>query len=310
MDKDPDNQNNKWFEDKINENFLQRHRLDEVLYEGQTKFQAARIVRSRNLGICLILDNKIQSSERDEFIYHEGLVQPVMVTHPEPKTVFIAGGGEGATLREVLRHKSVQKAVMVDIDEEVTILSKKYLPNHAAGALEDRRAEIYHVDAREYLKKSKEKYDIIIIDLPDPIEEGPAAKLFTSEFYWICRDKLNIDGLVSVQAGSANPTELLNFTAVNKTLKTAFPVVTQCVAYVPCFGGPWGFCIASRKHDPSLITSYEIDNRIKAKDITGLKFYDGVTHRGMFALPKYIREALAAQTRVITDKKPLYLYKE
>ncbi len=88
--------------DKINENFLQLHRLDEVLYAGQTQYQSARVVRSRSLGICLVLDNKIQSSERDEFIYHEALVQPAMIAHPRPETVFIAGGGEGATLREVL----------------------------------------------------------------------------------------------------------------------------------------------------------------------------------------------------------------
>jgi spermidine synthase len=307
MDTDPDKQ---WLTDKINENFLQQHKLDEVLYEGRTKFQSAKIVRSKNLGICLVLDGKIQSSEKDEFIYHEALVQPVMIAHPGPETVFIAGGGEGATLREVLRHKTVTKAVMVDIDDEVTTLCKKYLPHHAGGAFEDRRAEVHHVDAREYLKKSKEKYDIIIIDLPDPIEEGPASLLFTSEFYWIARDHLTPDGLVSVQAGSANPTELLNFTAVNKTLKSAFPVVTQYLTYMPAFGQPWGFCAASRTNDPSMITSYEVDNRIKSRALNGLKFYDGVTHRGMFALPLYIRQAMEAQTRIITDKKPLYLYKE
>ena len=305
MDKDPD----KWFQDKINEDFLQLHRLDEVLYTGKTKYQDAQVVRSRNLGICLVLDNKIQSSERDEFIYHEALVQPAMIAHPKPERVFIAGGGEGATLREVLRHKTVEKAEMVDIDDEVTNLCRRYLPEHGAGAFEDKRAAVYHVDARQYLKKSKDKFDVIIIDLPDPIEEGPAAMLFTDEFFWIARDKLTEDGLISVQAGSANPTELLNFTAVNNTLKKVFRVVTQCTVYVPCFGGPWGFCIASRKHNPTLLTSYEVDERIKARGLEGLKFYDGETHRGMFSLPKYIREAMAKQTRVITDKKPLYLYK-
>jgi spermidine synthase len=307
MDTDPDKQ---WLTDKINENFLQLHKLDEVLYEGRTKFQDAKIVRSKNLGICLVLDGKIQSSEKDEFIYHEALVQPAMIAHPKPETVFIAGGGEGATLREVLRHKTVTKAVMVDIDDEVTALSKKYLPNHASAAFEDSRTEVQHVDARQYLKKSKDKYDIIIIDLPDPIEEGPAAMLFTSEFYWICRDHLNKEGMVSVQAGSANPTELLNFTAVNKTLKSAFPLVTYCSTYIGSFGQPWGFCLASREIDPSMVTSYEIDARIKNREINGLKFYDGTTHRGMFSLPRYIREAMEAQKRVITDKHPLYLYKE
>jgi spermidine synthase len=305
MDTDPD----RWFKDKINEDFLQLHRLDEVLYQGRTKYQSAQIVRSRKLGVCLILDNKIQSSERDEFIYHEALVQPVMVAHPKPETVFIAGGGEGATLREVLRHKTVKKAEMVDIDDEVTLLSKQYLPEHSGGAFEDNRAAVYHVDARDYLKNSKIKYDVIIIDLPDPIEEGPAAMLFTQEFYHIVRDKLTDGGLISVQAGSANPTELLNFSAVNNTLKSVFPIVAQCIVYVPCFGGPWGFCVASFKHNPAALTAEEIDKRIAARPLKGIKFYDGETHRGMFSLPKYIRESMAAQKRVITDKKPLYLYK-
>ena len=262
------------------------------------------------LGTCLVLDNKIQSSEKDEFIYHEALVQPAMTTHPKPETVFIAGGGEGATLREVLRHKTVKKAVMVDIDDQVTALSKQYLPGHSHGAFEDKRTELHHADARAFLEKTKDKYDVIIIDLPDPIEEGPASLLFTQEFYRLAREKLAKDGLMAVQAGSATPTELLNFTAVNNTLRSVFPSVAPYATYMQCFGGPWGFCIASQQYDPARLAPKEIDARIKAKKLTGLRFYDGVTHRGMFSLPLYIREALAAQKRVITDKKPLYLYKE
>ncbi len=257
----------------------------------------------------MVLDNKLQSSERDEFIYHEALVQPAMIAHPKPQNVFIAGGGEGATLREVLRHKTVKKVEMVDIDSEVTALSLKYLPDHAGKSFKDKRASVYHVDARKYLENSKEKFDVIIIDLPDPIEGGPAAMLFTQEFYQTVRNHLTNDGLISVQAGSANLTELLNFSAVNNTLKKAFPIVAQCVVYVPCFGGPWGFCVASLKYNPALMTAEEVDKRIKARGLKGLKFYDGVTHRGMFALPRYVRDAMAAQKRIITDKKPLYLYK-
>src|SRR4030043_485760 len=158
MDNDPDN----WLRDRINDSFLQLHRIDEVLYEGQTKYQSARIVRSRNLGICLVLDDKIQSSERDEFIYHEALVQPAMIAHPKPEKVFIAGGGEGATLREVLRHKTVKKAEMVDIDGEVTLLCQKYLPAHSGGALKNKGAAFSHVDARQYLENSKDKFDVVI----------------------------------------------------------------------------------------------------------------------------------------------------
>ncbi|MBN1161993.1 MAG: polyamine aminopropyltransferase [Dehalococcoidales bacterium] len=305
MDTDPD----KWLKDKINENFIQLHGIDEVMYEGRTKYQAVQIVRSRNLGVCLVLDNKIQSSEGDEFIYHEAMVQPAMITHPKPEKVFIAGGGEGATLREVLRHKTVKKAVMADVDDQVTALCKKYLPGHGSGAFEDRRASVHHADARKYLEQSGEKFDIMILDLPDPIEEGPASLLFTQEFYRTVYDKLTDDGLISVQAGSASLTELLNLTAVYNTLKSVFPIVVAYATHMPCFGGPWGFCIASKQYNPALLAPEEVDGLTKERGLEGLKFYDGETHRGMFALPKYVREAMARQARIITDKNPLYLYK-
>jgi spermidine synthase len=304
MDSDPDN----WLSDKLSNNLIQQHRLEEVLYEGKTQYQSVQVVRLTSLGVCLVLDGKIQSSEKDEFIYHEALVHPAMITHPGPETVFIAGGGEGVTLREVLAHQTVKRAVMVEIDGEVTALSQKYLPGLSRGAFKDKRAELHHTDARDFLSKSKEKYDVIVIDLPDPIEEGPAYRLFTREFYRIVLDRLTEDGLISVQAGSASLTELLNLTAVNHTLQSVFPIVITGAVTIPTYGGPWGLCFASRKLDPSRLSAGEVDKRIAAKSLKGLKFYDGLTHRGMFSLPLYLREALARQRRLITDKTPLYLY--
>jgi spermidine synthase len=304
MDTDPD----KWLRDRINENFLQLHHIEETLYAGRTKYQSVQIIRSSSLGICLVLDSKIQSTERDEFIYHEALVQPAMLAHPGPERVFIAGGGEGATLREALRHNTVKRAVMVEIDEEVTALSRKYLPGHSGGAFEDRRTELYHDDARRYLEESKDTFDIIIIDLPDPIEKGPAYRLFTREFYQTVLKRLGKEGLIAVQAGSASPMELLNLTAVSNTLQGVFPIVTPYAAYVPCFGGPWGFCLASRENDPSRLSPGEINGRIEVRGLKNLRFYDGMTHRGMFSLPRYVREGLKTQKRTITDKDPLYLY--
>lgn len=304
MDSDPDN----WLSDKLSNNLIQQHRLEEVLYEGKTQYQSVRVVRLTSLGVCLVLDGKIQSSEKDEFIYHEALVHPAMITHPGPETVFIAGGGEGVTLREVLAHQTVKRAVMVEIDGEVTALSQKYLPGLSRGAFKDKRAELHHTDARDFLVKSKEKYDVIVIDLPDPIEEGPAYRLFTREFYRIVLDRLTEDGLISVQAGSASLTELLNLTAVNHTLQSVFPIVITGVVTIPTYGGPWGLCFASRKLDPSRLSAGEVDKRIATRSLKGLKFYDELTHRGMFSLPLYLREALARQRRLITDKTPLYLY--
>ncbi len=304
MDTDPD----KWFCDRISRNLIQLHSIEEVLYTGQTKFQSAEIIRSGSFGKCLVLDGKIQSSEADEFVYHEALVQPAMITHPCPETVFIAGGGEGATLREVLSHKTVKRAVMVDIDEEVVALCRKFLPNYNQGSFEDKRTELLHVDARDYLAKSRELFDIIIIDLPDPIEEGPAYLLYTQEFYQLVRDRLTANGVISVQAGSAALTELLNFTAVNHTLKSVFPIVCPYQVDVPCFGGPWGFCLASLNVNPVLLSPAEVDSRISARSLTRLKFYDGLTHQGIFSLPKYLREELSKPGRLISDNQPLYIY--
>ncbi len=280
----------------------------EVLYSGQTKFQSIEIIRSGSFGQCLVLDGKIQSSEVDEFIYHEALVQPAMITHPCPETVFIAGGGEGATLREVLSHNTVKRAVMVDIDEEVVAICQKFLPNHSQGSFEDKRTELYHVDARDYLTRCREEFDIIIIDLPDPIERGQAYLLYTQEFYQLVQDRLTANRIICVQAGSAVWTELLNLTAVNSTLKSVFPIVCPCQTDVPSFGGPWGFYLASLSLNPVLFSATEVDSRILARSLTRLKFYDGLTHQGMFSLPKHLREELSKQARLITDRNPLYIY--
>jgi len=304
MDTDPD----KWFCDRISRDLIQLHSIEEVLYTGQTKFQSIEIIRSGSFGKCLVLDGKIQSSEADEFIYHEALVQPSMIAHPRPETIFIAGGGEGATLREVLSHNTVKRAVMVDIDEEVVAICQKFLPSHSQGSFEDKRTELHHVDARGYLANSGEKFDIIIIDLPDPIEEGPAYLLYTQEFYQLVRDRLTDNGIICVQAGSAAWNELLNFAAVNNTLKSVFPIVCPYQVDVPCFGGPWGFCLASLNLNPALLSASEVDSRISARSLNSLKFYDGLTHQGMFSLPKHLRSELSKQRRLITDNTPLYTY--
>jgi len=305
MDTDPD----KWFYDRVNQDLIQLHSIEETLFTGQTKFQSAEIIRSGAFGKCLVLDGKIQSSEVDEVVYHQALVQPAMITHPCPETVFIAGGGEGATLREALSHNTVKRAVMVDIDEEVVAICKKYLPDYSLGSFEDKRTELYHTDARDYLAKGGEVFDIIIIDLPDPLEEGPAYLLYTQEFYQLIRDRLTSNGIICVQAGSASWIDLLNFSSVNKTLKSVFPIVCPYQVDIPCFGGPWGFCLASLNLNPLLLSAAEIDDRLLARQLKGLKFYDGLTHQGMFSLPKHLRDELSRQGRLITDNQPLYTYR-
>jgi len=306
--KDSDPDKHRWFSDYISPDLTMLHSIKGRIYSGRSKFQSIDIVNTGSFGICLVLDGKIQSSEADEFIYHEALVHPAMLTHPQPERVFIAGGGEGATLREVLVHKTVKKAVMVDIDEEVVKLCRRFLPSWHQNAFDDPRAELHFIDARKYLEESSEKFDVIIIDLVDPLEQGPARLLYTQEFYQIVKQKLGSDGIMSVQAEPAEWRNLDNFIAIASTLRSVFPITRPYQIHVPSFLGLWGFVVASESLDPSEPTPEEIDARISARISKKLKSYDGLTHQAMFTIPKHIRQQLAVSKRIITDKQPISAY--
>jgi spermidine synthase len=307
--KDQDNPDKrKWLYDEVSPNLTQLHRIKKVIYSGRTKFQSIEIIDTRSFGICLVLDGKIQSSEQDEFIYHEALVHPAMLSHEWPEKVFIAGGGEGATLREVLAHKTVEKVVMVDIDGQVIDICRHYLPSFNEGSFNDPRLELNFADARAYLQKTNNKFDVIIIDLVEPLEEGPACLLYTREFYQLVKDRLNIGGIMSVQSGAAGWTNSKNFTAIINTLKSVFTKVCPYHTYVPSFVDLWGFTTASQSVKPTELAPEDIDCRISARLSKGLKSYDGLTHQSLFTLPKHIRRQLAMTRRIITDQKPVFVY--
>jgi spermidine synthase len=306
--KDSDPDKHSWFSDYISPDLTMLHSIKERIYSGRSRFQSVDIINTGSFGICLVLDGKIQSSEADEFVYHEALVHPAMLTHPRPESIFIAGGGEGATLREVLAHKTVKRAVMVDIDEEVVSLCRRFLPSWHQNAFDDPRAELHFVDARKYLEQSSDKFDVIIIDLVDPLEQGPARLLYTREFYQIVKQKLGHDGIMSVQAEPAEWRNLDNFTAIANTLRNVFPIARPYQVHVPSFLGLWGFVSASQSLDPAELTAEEIDTRISTRISKKLKSYDGLTHRAMFTIPKHIRQQLAASKRIITDKEPISAY--
>jgi spermidine synthase len=296
-----------WFLEFVTPDFIQQFSIKGILYSGRSKYQSIEIIDTPSFGKCLVLDGKIQSSEKDEFIYHEALVHPAMLLHPCPKTVFIAGGGEGATLREVLAHNTVEKAVMVDIDAEVIDTCRQLLPSLHQGSFDDSRLKLHHLDARKYLTETDEKFNVIIIDLPEPLEEGPAYLLYTQEFYRIVKDRLTEDGIISLQAGTTCLGLTAVFTAINNTLKTVFPIVTPYEANIPSFGGTWGFSLASKKYDPLELSAEEVDNRIPSRIKKALSFYDGHTHQGLFFIPKYLRDEIGKGKRIITEKEPLFI---
>lgn len=303
MDSDP----GIWFTDSINPNLVQRYRVQGTLYTGQTRYQSVQIIDAVDFGYCLVLDGKLQSSQRDEFIYHEALVHPALITHPGPSTVFIAGGGEGATLREVLAHRTVKKVVMVDIDQEAVDICRRFLPSLHQGSFEDRRVEVLYLDARKYLAESSELFDIIVIDITDPTEGGPSWKLYTREFYQIASDRLASGGILAVQSGPANLHDMPVFNTINRTLRQVFPRVFPYATCIPSFAGAWGFTVSTQGQYPSAMQATEIDSRVASRVCRNLRFYDGTTHHGMFHLPRYLRDGVRDCQTVITDQSPVFL---
>src|SRR5512137_660757 len=253
MDDDP----SVWFSDSINPDLVQRYRVRGTLYTGQTRYQSMQVIDTCDFGRCLVLDGKLQSSQRDEFIYHEALVHPALISHPGPSNVFIAGGGEGATLREVLSHRSVRKAVMVDIDEEAVDVCRRLLPSLHQGSFDDSRVELLHLDARKYLSESRQKFDAIVMDITDPVEGGPSWSLYTREFYRIVADRLAPGGVLSVQSGPCNLHDMAVFTAINYTLREVFAEAFPYTAVVPSFGGVWGFTLCTQDRYPAALVAKE-----------------------------------------------------
>ncbi len=284
------------------------HGIRQILFSKQTAFQAVDIYDLESYGKALILDSKIQSSALDEFIYHEILVHPALLIHPNPRRIFIVGGGEGATIRELLRHRTVERVVMVDIDQEVVEGCRQHLPEWHQGCFDDPRVEVLHLDARKYLEERDETFDVIIVDISEPIVEGPAYLLFTKEFYEVARHRLSPEGTIALQAGTVSLVDLTCFAAIHKTLQAVFPVVAPCWAAIPSFTVPWGFSVATKGPDPRAFAPATID-RLAAERIKGaLRYYDGETHQMSFLLPKHIRTRLAEERRLIEDNHPLYIY--
>ena len=297
----------KWLLETVYPDLAVMLRVQQVLFSGRTEYQHVEVVESNLYGRSLVLDGKTQSTERDEHIYHQALVQPAMLLHPNPVDVFIGGGGEGGTLREVLSHRSVARAVMLDLDQQVVELCRQYLPEHHQGSFDDPRAQLLHQDARAYLNSGGDAFDVMVMDLVDPMEGGPAYLLYTRQYYEIAKSRLKEGGLLVTQSG---PAGLLShqecFTTINRTLSSTFAYCVGYQVHVPAFQTLWGFNIAS----DSPVRTLDADevNRLIAERLgRELDFYDGETHQSMFNLPKFLRSGIANETRVNLDEAPVFM---
>ncbi|NLX90792.1 MAG: fused MFS/spermidine synthase [Firmicutes bacterium] len=296
----------KWFIEYTHPTQAHMHGVDRYIYSGKTAFQRVEIIDTDFFGRCLILDGKIQSSQFDEYIYHEALIHPAMVLHPEPKKIFVAGGGEGAVLREILKHRSVEKLVMVDIDKETVELCKQYLPQWSQGTFEDPRVEVLYMDARKYLEENTEQWDIIFLDLPEPLDNGPCYLLFTTEFYKTVAERLRPGGHIALQADNLNPKLFQCHAAIYNTLKRHFKIVDSYGTYIPSFDTEWGFIFASQTVSALDFSNEKINSILEEREITDLRFYDGLTHQALFSLTKDIRFLRSQSNRIIEDNNPLF----
>lgn len=251
----------------------------------QSKFQRIDILDTEDFGKMLVLYGSIMVAEKDLHSYNEMITHVPLFTHPKPDKVLIIGGGDGGALTNIMKHPEVKKAVMCEIDRKVTELSIKHFPK-ITGGFADKRAKVVFRDGQEYITKTKEKFDIIILDLSDPV--GPAAELFQKKFHKKIFNRLNKDGIMVAQSESPYYNDA-TVRHMYRNLREIFPIVKMYTAYVPiypsCF---WSFAFCSKKYHP--IIDFDIDRykKLKLKN----NYYNLDMHIGSFALPEFVKKII------------------
>lgn len=274
-----------WYDETFDDHTRLGLRVKETLFSKQSRFQKVEVIETFGFGRVLVIDDVFMTSEYDEFLYHEMLAHPALVTAPQIERVLVIGGGDGGTVREVLRHAEVKKCVMIEIDDLVVEASKRFLPG-IGTAWDDPRLDLRFTDAIEYLTKSQdEKYDVILLDGTDPV--GPGAVLFAENFYQACKKMLTEDGVMALQ--SESPLLMMDlFVEVQHKLRALFAEVHPYLGPVPLYGtGTWSWTWCSDTGEP-LRPFAERQEAIVAAS----KAYNAELHQAMFALPNYVKRAL------------------
>jgi len=278
-----------WYTETLYENWRQTFSIEEKLYEEKTEHQHLIIFKNRAFGRVLALDGVIQTTEGDEFIYHEMMTHVPLLAHGNAKHILVIGGGDGGILREVLRYPAVEKVTLVEIDDSVVAFSKKYLPTLSNGAFDDPRVAVVIQDGCEFVKTTTERFDVIICDSTDPF--GPGAVLFTPEFYGDCHSKLKEGGIFVNQSGVPfmQKEELVK---IYKNLKVHFKDVGFYLGVIPTYaGGFMAFGFSSDNVENREVTKEKLVGRLQ--EISGeLSYYTPDIHKAAFVLPKFIENML------------------
>jgi spermidine synthase len=262
-------------------------RFDRRLLSLRTPYQHLELLESSQLGRTLRLDGKFMTSEADEFFYHEALVHPAALAHPFPERALILGGGDGGAAEELLKHPSIQRVTLVDIDPDVIDVARHELASIHRGALDDERVHVLCEDGDAFVRNCEDLYDLVLLDLTDP--ETPAGPMYTPEFMAHLQRVLAPGGAVVLHLGAPfyEPEQVRSLVAA---LKRKFGMVAPYGLHIPLYGAYWGMAVASDDLDPLAINAAEVQARLQRRDIRDLRYYNAPIHEALFALPNFYRQ--------------------
>lgn len=276
-----------WFTENHTKNVKFSIKVDKQLCSTKSNYQRIDVFESYEFGRFLTLDGFIMLTQKDEFIYHEMITHIPMAIKLDAKKVLVIGAGDGGTVRELAKYKSISQIDVVEIDEKVVEVCKEFLPQTACG-FDDERVNIYYQDGLKFVRKYEDEYDIIIVDSTDPF--GPGEGLFTKEFYGNCFKALKQDGIMVNQHESPfyhNDAQAMK--RAHKKIVESFPISRVYQAHIPTYpSGHWLFGFASKKYHP--VKDLKSDNW----NLLGIdtKYYNTNLHKGSFCLPNYVEEML------------------
>jgi len=262
--------------------------------DWQTRFQKMQIYDTPHYGKLFRLDGFNMTSEKEEFVYHENLIHPALTAHAAPRRVLVVGGGDGGSSEEALKHPSVESLTMVEIDGDVIEVAKQHFRAVHNGVFDNPKLRVLVDDGMRFVRETQERFDLIALDLNDPV--GPAAALYSTEFFQQLRQALAPGGALTLHLGSpiAQPQRVADLA---QRLNAVFRVVRVYTMYIPLYGSLWAMAVCSDKLDPKAFTADEIDRRIEQRRLQELRYYNGETHEGVFALPNFVRD-LVIPTRL------------
>jgi len=281
--------------------------IEESLFRGRSRFQEVELVQTEPFGKVLLLDGAVQVFDKNEFQYHEPLVHPALLSHPNPRRVLVIGAGDGGALREVCRYKTVEQIDLAELDGEVIQIAREKLPSLHAGAFDDPRVCVHVEDGRAFVERNPGRYDVVLTDMTDPA--GPSAMLYTREFFRSVRRSLrDARGIFSMHAESADDRPLA-FASIIKTNRAVFAFVRPFFSYVQQYGAFWCFLHSSDKIDAASIRPGILANRMQKRGLRAeaLGVYTPEAHAAMAVGRPYIARIIQSKAaRLITDRNPAF----